>query len=72
MKPQEDIVQNLRDAGCDGDTIDRFLALGKAGKLAGQLHLLDCHRSCLLEKVHREEKRIDCLDYLIYHLEKGG
>lgn len=28
------------------------------------------HRKCLLEKVHREERRIQCLDYLVYQMEK--
>ena len=35
-----------------------------------QLQLLAQHRKCLLEKVHREERRIQCLDYLVYQMEK--
>ena len=51
-------------------TVERFLALGDAGDVQGQLQLLAQHRKCLLEKVHREERRIQCLDYLVYQMEK--
>ena len=35
-----------------------------------QLRLLSGHRKNLLERLHREEKRIDCLDYLLYQMQK--
>ena len=63
-------IQNLKDAGCCRETVERFLALGDAGDVQGQLQLLAQHRKCLLEKVHREERRIQCLDYLVYQMEK--
>lgn len=66
----EAIIQNLMDAGCDTETIERFLTLEKSGSLQKQMELLCVHRAQLLEKVHREEKRIDCLDYLVYQLDK--
>jgi len=34
------------------------------------LHILSHHRRELLDLVHQSEKRIDCLDYLIYQIEK--
>lgn len=34
----------------------------------GLLTLLARHRAALLEEVHRGERKIDCLDYLIYQL----
>ena len=69
MKASEQaVIQNLKDAGCCRETVERFLALGDAGDVQGQLQLLAQHRKCLLEKVHREERRIQCLDYLVYRL----
>ena len=35
-----------------------------------QLRLLFIHRKHLLENLHQYERRIDCLDYLIYQMEK--
>ena len=32
--------------------------------------MLSDHRRHLLDCLHREERRIDCLDYLVYQLEK--
>ena len=64
------VIQNLRDAGCDRKTVEQFLCLEEAGELQKQLELLSNQRKKLLEKVHREERKITCLDYLVYQLEK--
>lgn len=64
------VIQNLKDAGCDADTIEQFLSLEKSGKRQEQIQLLSEQRDALLDKVHREEKRIGCLDYLVYLLSK--
>lgn len=64
------IIQNLKDAGCDCETIERYLFLAKRKSTQKQMELLSMHRDRLLEKVHREEKRIDCLDYLVHQLRK--
>lgn len=64
------VTQNLLDAGCDCETIARFLRYEKEGDREGQMSLLAAHRLRLLEQVHQEEKRIACLDYLVYQLEK--
>lgn len=66
----ETVVRNLEDAGCDKDTVVQFMELGKTGKKQGQVNLLEKHRRTLLDKVHRREKQIDCLDYLLYQIKK--
>ena len=62
------IVRNLEDAGCDQDTITDFVEQLRMGNQKDQLRLLEKHRKFLLERVHKEEKRIDCLDYLVYQI----
>ena len=64
------VIHNLQDAGCDPETVEEFLALDGEGKTGEQLKLLARQRRQLLDRVHREEKRIDCLDYLAYQLNK--
>lgn len=64
------VFQNLKDAGCDKKTVERFMELGYNGKIREQLDLLAKHRRQLLDRVHKEEKRIDCLDYLVYQMQK--
>lgn len=67
---EERIVQNLRDADCDSSTIAAFVQEVRENKIAEGLKLLSLHRRGLLEKLHREQKRIDCLDYLVYTIKK--
>ncbi len=62
--------QNLLDAGCGSNTVQRCMDLIKKGENAELLRLLSHHRRELLDAVHQNEKRIDCLDYLIYQIER--
>ena len=64
------VVQNLKDAGCTDEMVEKFMALQDSEGEEQQLKLLSGHRKHLLEKLHRDERRIDCLDYLIYQMEK--
>lgn len=62
------ITENLKDAGCDQEMITEFF--DKSGKKDEQLRILKRHRQILLDRVHREEKRIDSLDYLVYQMSR--
>ena len=62
--------ENLRDAGCDPDTICRCEVLSREQKKGELMRVLSLHRRALLDTVHENQRRIDCLDYLIYQLEK--
>lgn len=68
---QEHIVLNMKDAGCNEDTIQRFLLCYQADDIKGELKVLSNHRQALLDEVHKGQKEIDCLDYLVYQIEKG-
>ena len=68
---QEHIVLNMKDAGCSEDTIQRFLLCYQADDIKGELKVLSNHRQALLDEVHKGQKEIDCLDYLVYQIEKG-
>ena len=60
------VTENLKDAGCDSEMITEFF--DKSGKKDEQLKILKRQRQQLLDRVHNEEKRIDCLDYLVYQM----
>lgn len=66
----EFVIQNLKDAGCSAQCIKRFLFLEREEEKQEQLKLLATHRRQLLKKVHEVEQQINCLDYLVYRLEK--
>ena len=62
--------QNLIDAGCGEELVQRCVALTEGERTAEVLRILSRHRKTLLDTVHQGEKQIDCLDYLVYKLEK--
>ena len=64
----EEILQNLKDAGCDEATIGCYIGCCGCGQ--DQVKVLKKHRRCLLDKIHEGQKQIDCLDYLLYQMEK--
>ena len=64
------LLDNLEDAGCDSSFVERFLALERSGQYRELLRLLSDHRRHLIDCLHQEERRIDCLDYLVYQMEK--
>lgn len=68
MDSKIDIRQNLQDAGCDKQFIQNFLQ--QTTGCSGQMRLLSQHRTCLLEQLHKCQKEIDCLDFLVYSLKK--
>ena len=63
------LCANLRDAGCGARTVERFLALEVAGAREEQF-LLSSRRRRILERIHRAERLIDCLDYLVHQMRK--
>lgn len=64
------VLQNLQDAGCTDEMVEQFMAFQSRDDKEQQLKLLSGYREHLLDELHRDEKRIDCLDYLIYQMQK--
>lgn len=69
-RTEEDLIQNLKDADCDQSTIQIFLADLHGGEPSQGIRLLEKHRCALLDVLHQTQKRIDCLDYLLFMLQK--
>lgn len=67
---KEDIFKNLKDAGCHPDEIDRIAQFFESKDYQKLMTSLKCQRCYLLEGLHKAQKKIDCLDYLIYTLKK--
>jgi len=69
-EPDVALIQNLKDAGCDAQTIENFMSDLQKGKEESNLERLAIHRKKLLDSIHKEQKQIDCLDYLVYQMSK--
>lgn len=66
---REAVIQNLEDAGCGTELIQDFMGWFDKGQQAKQLELLERQREYLLGRVHMDERRISCLDYLVYQIQ---
>lgn len=64
------LVQNLQDAGCDSKLVYNCIALADKSKITELIQLLKNYRTGLLDKVHKNQDELDCLDFLIYKLQK--
>lgn len=71
MEPsREKILQNLKDCDCDEGIIRCIMDAVDADRTGQALELLAKHRQELLDRFHRSKSCIDCLDYLVYQMEK--
>lgn len=64
------IIQNLKDAGCKDDFIERFILALENNQNKEVFLLLRGWRNSLLDKIHNNQHKLDWLDYLIRKL--GG
>ncbi|MCD7716259.1 MAG: hypothetical protein LUI39_07390 [Lachnospiraceae bacterium] len=67
---EEAIIQNMKDAGRDDACIQEFLLEYRQGEKKKCDMFLSRHRRGLLEQLHQEQKKIDCLDYLRYQMKR--
>lgn len=61
----ENIKQNLVDAGCDRDFINRFMTMDFDKQKNEALTMLARQRKNLLDSIHTNERKIYCLDFLV-------
>ena len=64
----QDILLNLQAADCNDELIQECLLRYEMQDLKKLIKLLQCHRCALIEKLHQQQRKIECLDYLIYCL----
>ena len=62
--------QNLIDAGCDPKIVQQCMELARGQRTKEMKQILTRYRRTLLDTVHAEQKKINCLDYLFYKMEK--
>ena len=67
---EKEILQHLKEAGCGRKMQEQFLRLEKEKNVQGQLQLLSDHRRILQQRVRDGERKIYCLDYLVYQMRK--
>ncbi len=73
--PEEAVLQNLKDAGCDGKLVKSYCEIECEARRKqlirqDQIRLLYQHRKAVLEDLHACQKKLDCLDYLLHKLKQ--
>ena len=66
----EPLEDSLRDAGCDESLAKQMCELNRDGRSRDMERLLQRHRQSLLDNIHAEQRKLDCLDSLMYHVTK--
>lgn len=56
----------MQDAGCNQKLIDKFFSLLDQKQFDQIFILLRKYRNTLLDNIHKQQKEIDILDYLIF------
>ena len=72
LKNDDAIMQNLKDAACSSDFIEKFFKLKANGNKKTLVQLLYKHKSELLDNLHSFQKKIACLDYLIFEINNSN
>lgn len=68
---EKEMEDNLQAAGCDKRTINKIIDCSRNDLCGSEIKLLLKHRSRLLDEIHKKEKQIANLDYLIFRIQKG-
>ena len=67
------VLQNLQDAGCCDEVIRRYCELEAQSRPVNLIRrdqkcLLQKQRKALLDDLHESQRRLDCLDFLLYQM----
>ncbi len=65
------MIQNLKDAGCGLQTIEKVCKLYNNGQVQDAIKALRKHRCTLMDRLHESQERVDCLDFLVWRMEKA-
>ena len=69
-KSEREYLRNLMDAGYDEEDARECTLLLKENKISELLRKLSNYRAALLEQVHADERRLDCLDFFTYQIKR--
>lgn len=62
------MAENLRAAGCGEEFIGEFQRVMAQGTARERERMLETQRRCILGKLHEDQKKLECFDYLCHRL----
>lgn len=70
LDKEEQLFQNLKDAGCSEEEIQNCMLDKEKGRISDLQTFLMKHKNCMIQEIHSKQKEVDCVDYLLYQIEK--
>ena len=70
MTEKEQLMQGLLDAGCDAAACAAIGSLFEAGNIREVLGRMRLQRCELVDEMHKSQRKVDRMDYLIHAQEK--
>ena len=70
MTDKEQLMQGLSDAGCDAAACAAIGSLFEAGNTREVLRRMRLQRCELVDEMHKSQRKVDRMDYLIHAQEK--
>ena len=70
MNVKEQLIQGLSDAGCSTEAAARIGQLYEAGSYGEVLHQMKVQRCKLIDEMHKSQRKVDRMDFLIRNQEK--
>ncbi|WP_052431013.1 hypothetical protein [Robinsoniella peoriensis] len=70
LDKEEQLFQNLKDAGCSEEEIQNCMLDKEKGRISDLRTFLMKHKNCMIQEIHSKQKEVDCVDYLLYQIEK--
>lgn len=61
----------MKDAGCGEEIITKICRLYAEGQVKDAVKILRRHRCSLMEQLHDSQSKVDCLDFLVWQMEKS-
>ena len=70
MTEKEQLMQGLLDAGCDAAACTTIGSLFEVGNTREVLRRMRLQRCELVDEMHKSQRKVDRMDYLIHSQEK--
>ena len=68
MPSENEIRENLKDAGCSRDETESILTCIRSGDIKAAEKIIAASRKNQLQKLHESQRCIDRLDYLCFQM----
>lgn len=60
----------MKDCGCTPKRSEEYLSLAEKGLTQDQIYFLKRHRNQVMNQLHAVTRQVDCIDYVLYELER--